>query len=138
MTLAAWHLLLCGGWIIALTAQERLRRSSVGADREVALQSQWTLIKRLELPLLIAVLFASVKLRLTGPDEVLLRLVLASALLAAFASLYRFWLVRLALRMVRHGAWDLFAMIARRQVQVMVVIGLALAAACAVGLFRLL
>lgn len=138
MTLAAWHLLLCGGWIIALTAQERLRRSNAGADREVALQSQWTLIKRLELPLLIAVLFASVKLRLTGPDEVLLRLVLASALLAVFASLYRFWLVRLALRMASHGAWDLFAMIARRQVHVMGVIGLALAAACALGLFRLL
>lgn len=132
------HNLLALGWIVTLLGQAHLRRQQLAQGGERDLQQHWTTIKRLELPLLIALAFASLKLRMAGAGDGLLRVMLVCAMLAVFAGLYRVWLVRLAIRMAGHQAWRLFAMVDRRQAQVAQVILGALVATAAIGLFRLL
>lgn len=137
MTLLALHLLLTGGWIIVTAGQDRHRRRLVlqGAKRDLRLH--WLVIKRVELPLAIALMFTGSSLRHEGPVDPLLRVQLALAMTAVVAAFYRFWLVHLAQRMAAHHAWDLFAILDRRQALVGRLVQGALAAGLGAGFFRL-
>ena len=107
------------------------------AAHELALaRLHWQVDKLVELPLLIAVVASGAKLLRDVQLDGLLRAKLACAALAVFANLYCIWLVRLRLKVAEAGAWELFAMIDRRQHQIgaLVLIGLLGAAGLAIAL----
>ena len=127
--LAALQLLFAGAWIGTVLVEALFERALLGRGREQELilaRLHWQVDKLVELPLLIATVVSGARLLRDVPLDGLLRAKLACAALAVFANLYCIWLVRLRLRMAEAGAWDLFAMIDKRQHQIgaLVLIGL--------------
>lgn len=123
------HLLAVGAWIGTVLVEALFERALLGQgrDKELALaRLHWQVDKLVELPLLIVVLASGAKLLGQVPHAPLLRAKLACAALAIFANLYCIWLVRLRLKVAEAGAWELFAMIDKRQHQIgaLVLIGL--------------
>ncbi len=127
--LAALHMLFAGAWIGTVLVEALFERALLGQGRDKELilaRLHWRVDKLVELPLLIAVTVSGAKLLRGIPLDGMLRAKLACAALAVFANLYCIWLVRLRLRMAEAEAWDLFAMIDKRQHQIgaLVLIGL--------------
>lgn len=127
--LAALHVLFAGAWIGTVLVEALFERALLGQGREQELilaRLHWKVDKLVELPLLIATVASGAKLLRDVPLDGLLRAKLACAALAVFANLYCIWLVRLRLKVAEAGAWELFAMIDRRQHQIgaLVLIGL--------------
>ena len=127
--LAALHMLFAGAWIGVVLVEALFERALLGQGREKELilaRLHWRVDKLVELPLLLATVVSGARLLRDVPLDGLLRGKLACAALAVFANLYCIWLVRLRLRMAEAEAWDLFAMIDKRQHQIgaLVLIGL--------------
>ncbi|NBW75277.1 MAG: hypothetical protein EBR34_05690 [Sphingomonadaceae bacterium] len=138
--LPTFHALLVGAWIGIVLIEALFERAlrGQGRDKELLLaRLHWKVDKVVELPLLIAVVVSGAKLLQGVPLDGLLRAKLACAALAVFANLYCIWLVKLRLKMAEAGAWELFAMIDRRQHVVGAVVLAALLAAAGLGLYRL-
>lgn len=138
--LPTFHALLVGAWIGTLLIEALFERALLGQGRDNELllaRLGWKFAKLAELPLLIAVVASGVKLLQGVPLDGLLRAKLACALLAVFANLYCIWLVKLRLRMAEAGAWDLFAMIDRRQHVVGGIVLAGLLGAAGLSLYRL-
>lgn len=136
--LATLHILFVGAWIGTVLVEALFERALLGQGRaqELALaRLHWQVDKLVELPLLIAVVASGAKLLRDVPLDGLLRAKLACAALAVFANLYCIWLVRLRLKVAEAGAWELFAMIDKRQHQIgaLVLIGLLGAAGLAIA-----
>mgnify|MGYP003592089876 CR=1 FL=1 len=135
--LATLHAVLAGAWIGVVLVEALVERALLGQGRDKDLllaRLHWRIDKLVELPLLVAVAVSGAKLLRGMPLDGLLRAKLACAALAIFANLYCIWLVRLRLKMAEAGAWELFAMIDRRQHQVGAVVLLGLLAATGLGL----
>ncbi len=127
--LATLHTLFVGAWIGTVLVEALFERALLGQGREQELalaRLHWQVDKLVELPLLIAVVASGAKMLRDVPLDGLLRAKLACAALAVFANLYCIWLVRLRLKVAEAGAWELFAMIDKRQHQIgaLVLIGL--------------
>lgn len=127
--LAALHVLFAGAWIGTVLVEALFERALLGQGREQELilaRLHWKVDRLVELPLLIATVASGAKLLRDVPLDGLLRAKLACAALAVFANLYCIWLVRLRLKVAEAGAWELFAMIDKRQHQIgaLVLIGL--------------
>jgi len=138
--LPTFHALLVGAWIGIVLIEALFERALLGQGRDKDLllaRLRWKVDKVVELPLLIAVVVSGAKLLQGVPLDGLLRAKLACAALAVFANLYCIWLVKLRLKMAEAGAWELFAMIDRRQHVVGAVVLAALLAAAGLGLYCL-
>lgn len=138
--LPTFHTLLVGAWIGTVLIEALFERALLGQGRDKELllaRLHWKVDKVVELPLLIAVVVSGAKLLQGVPLDGLLRAKLACAALAVFANLYCIWLVKLRLKMAEAGAWELFAMIDRRQHVVGTIVLAALLAAAGLGLYRL-
>lgn len=127
--LATLHILFVGAWIGTVLVEALFERALLGKGREQEVtlaRLHWKVDKLVELPLLIAVVASGAKMLRDVPLDGLLRAKLACAALAVFANLYCIWLVRLRLKVAEAGAWELFAMIDKRQHQIgaLVLIGL--------------
>ena len=119
--LAALHMLFAVAWIGTVLVEALFERAllGLGRDKELILaRLHWKVDKLVELPLLLATVISGARLLRNVPLDGLLRGKLACAALAVFANLYCIWLVRLRLRMAEAGAWDLFAIIDKRQHQI--------------------
>lgn len=137
--LAALHMLFAGAWIGTVLVEALFERALLGQGRgpELTLaRLHWQVDKLIELPLLIATVVSGARLLRDMPLDGLLRAKLACAALAVFANLYCIWLVRLRLRMAEAGAWDLFAMIDKRQHQIGALVLIGLLGAAALGTVR--
>jgi hypothetical protein len=135
--LAALHILFAGAWIGTVLVEAAFERALLGRGREQQLilaRLHWKVDKLIELPLLIAVAVSGAKLVRDMPLDDLLRAKLACAALAVFANLYCIWLVRLRLRVAEAGAWELFAMIDKRQHQIGALVLLGLLGAAGLGI----
>ncbi len=133
------HLLAVGAWIGTVLVEALFERALLGQgrDKELALaRLHWQVDKLVELPLLIVVLASGAKLLGQVPLDPLLRAKLACAALAIFANLYCIWLVRLRLKVAEAGAWDLFAMIDKRQHQIGALVLIGLLGAAGLGMAR--
>ncbi len=133
------HLLFVGAWLGTVLVEALFERALLGQgpDKELILaRLHWKVDKLIELPLLIAVAVSGAKLLRGVPLDGLLRAKLACAALAIFANLYCIWLVRLRLRVAEAGAWDLFAIIDKRQHQIGALVLIGLLAAVGFGLAR--
>lgn len=133
------HLLAVGAWIGTVLVEALFERALLGQgrDKELALaRLHWQVDKLVELPLLIVVLASGAKLLGQVPLDPLLRGKLACAALAIFANLYCIWLVRLRLKVAEAGAWDLFAMIDKRQHQIGALVLIGLLGAAGLGMAR--
>ena len=135
--LIALHLLAAGAWIGTVLVEALFERALLGQGREQELilaRLHWKVDKLVELPLLLVVIASGAKLLRDVPLDGMLRAKLACAALAVFANLYCIWLVRLRLKMAEAGAWDLFAMIDRRQHQIGALVLAGLLGAAALGI----
>lgn len=135
--LVALHLLAAGAWIGCALVEALFERALLGQGREQELilaRLHWKVDKLVELPLLLLVIASGAKLLRDVPLDGMLRAKLACAALAVFANLYCIWLVRLRLKMAEAGAWDLFAMIDRRQHQIGALVLAGLLGAAALGI----
>lgn len=133
------HLLAVGAWIGTVLVEALFERALLGQgrDKELALaRLHWQVDKLVELPLLIVVLASGAKLLGQVPHDPLLRAKLACAALAIFANLYCIWLVRLRLKVAEAGAWELFAMIDKRQHQIGALVLIGLLGAAGLGMAR--
>lgn len=131
------HLLAAGAWIGTVLVEALFERALLGQgrDHELALaRLHWQVDKLVELPLLILVVASGIKLLGQVPIDPMLKAKLACAALAVFANLYCIWLVRLRLKMAEAGAWDLFAIIDKRQHQVGALVLIGLLGAAGLGL----
>lgn len=131
------HLLAAGAWIGTVLVEAVFERALLGQgrDHELALaRLHWQVDKLVELPLLILVVASGIKLLGQVPIDPMLKAKLACAALAVFANLYCIWLVRLRLKMAEAGAWDLFAIIDKRQHQVGALVLIGLLGAAGLGL----
>lgn len=137
--LQSLHLLAAGAWIGTVLVEALFERALLGKGPEQELilaWLHWKVDKLVELPLLIVVAASGIKLLGQVPLDTLLRAKLACAALAIFANLYCIWLVRLRLKMAEAGAWELFAIVDRRQHQVGAVVLLGLLGAAGLGMVR--
>lgn len=137
--LATLHAIFVGAWLGTVLVEGLFERALLGQghDKELLLaRLRCRVDKLVELPLLIVVAVSGAKLLRDVPLDGLLRAKLACATLAIFANLYCIWLVRLRLKVAEAGAWELFAMIDRRQHQVGIVVLLALLATAALRLLH--
>lgn len=135
--LATLHILFAGAWIGTVLVEAAFERTLLGREREQQLilaRLHWKVDKLIELPLLIAAAVSGAKLVRGMPLDDLLRAKLACAALAVFANLYCIWLVRLRLRVAEAGAWELFAMIDKRQHQIGALVLLGLLGAAGLGI----
>lgn len=135
--LATLHILFAGAWIGTVLVEAAFERTLLGQGREQQLilaRLHWKVDKLIELPLLIAAAVSGAKLVRGMPLDDLLRAKLACAALAVFANLYCIWLVRLRLRVAEAGAWELFAMIDKRQHQIGALVLLGLLGAAGLGI----
>ena len=133
----AVHLVLVGAWLGAVLVAALAERALLGQGREQDLllaRLRWKIDRLVALPLLLAVIATGARLLPAAPGDPWFKAKLACGALAIFANLYCIWLVRLRLRMAEAGAWDLFAIIARRQHQVGAVVLIALLAAMGLGI----
>jgi hypothetical protein len=138
--LPTFHALLVGAWIVTVLIEKLFERALLGQGRDKELllaRLHWKVDKLVELPLLLAVVASGAKLLQGVSLDGLVRAKLACAMLAVFANLYCIWLVRLRLRMAEAGAWDLFAMIDRRQHVVGGIVLAGLLGAAGLSLYRL-
>lgn len=127
--IAMLHAVLAGAWIGCVLVEALVERALLGQGRDKDLllaRLHWKIDKAVELPLLGGVIATGAKLLPGVPMDGLFKAKLACAALAIFANLYCAVLVRLRLRMAEAGAWELFAMVDRRQHQVgaLVLLGL--------------
>jgi len=133
------HAILVGAWIGTVLVEALFERALLGQGREQELilaRLHWKVDKLVELPLLIAVTVSGIKLLQGEQLDGLLKAKLACALLAVFANLYCIWLVKLRLKVAEAGAWELFAMIDKRQHQIGALVLLGLLGAAGLGLVR--
>lgn len=133
------HLLAAGAWIGTVLVEALFERALLGRGREQELilaRLHWNVDKLVELPLLIVTLASGIKLLNEVPLDTMLRAKLACAALAIFANLYCIWLVRLRLKVAEAGAWELFAIIDKRQHQVGALVMLGLLGAAGLGMAR--
>lgn len=133
------HLLAAGVWIGTVLVEALFERALLGKGREQELilaRLHWKVDKLVELPLLIVTLASGIKLLNQVPLDTMLRAKLACAALAIFANLYCIWLVRLRLKVAEAGAWELFAIIDKRQHQVGALVLLGLLGAAGLGMAR--
>ena len=131
------HVLLVGAWIGCVLVEALFERALLGRGPEQLLllaRLHWKVDKAVELPLLGAAVATGLKLLPSGPVDGFIKAKLACAATAVFANLYCIMLVRLRLRMAEAGAWDLFAVIDRRQHQIGAVVLVGLLGAAALGL----
>lgn len=131
------HAILVGAWIGTVLVEALFERALLGQGRGQELilaRLHWKVDKLVELPLLIAVVVSGAKLLRGVELDGMLRAKLACAALAVFANLYCVWLVRLRLKMAEAGAWELFAMIDKRQHAYGAVVLLGLLGAAGLGL----
>ncbi len=131
------HVLLVGAWIGCVLVAALFERALLGRGPEQLLllaRLHWKVDKAVVLPLLGAAVATGLKILPPGPMDGVTKAKLACAALAVFANLYCIVLVRLRLRMAEAGAWDLFAVIDRRQHQIAAVVLLGLLGAVALGL----
>lgn len=137
--LATLHILFVGAWTGTVLVEALFERALLGQGREQELalaRLHWQVDKLVELPLLIAVVASGAKMLRDVPLEGLLRAKLACAALAVFANLYCIWLVRLRLKVAEAGAWELFAMIDKRQHQIGALVLIGLLGAAGLGIAR--
>lgn len=137
--LAALHLLFAGAWIGTVLVEALFEQALLGQGREQELilaRLHWRVDKLVELPLLIATVVSGARLLRDVPLDGLLRAKLACAALAIFANLYCIWLVRLRLKVAEAGAWELFAMIDKRQHQIGALVMIGLLGAAGLGMMH--
>lgn len=137
--LATLHAIFAGAWIGTVLVEALFERALLGQGPQAELtlaRLHWKVDKLVELPLLVAVTVSGARLLGPMPADGLLRAKLACATVAMAANLYCIWLVRLRLKMAEAGAWELFAMIDRRQHQIGALVLLALLGAAGLGLWR--
>ncbi|MBN8502021.1 MAG: hypothetical protein J0M19_12815 [Sphingomonadales bacterium] len=131
------HAIFAGAWIGTVLVEALFERALLGQGRDKELilaRLHWKVDKLVELPLLVAVAVSGIRLLRDMPLDGLLRAKLACAALAVFANLYCIWLVKLRLRAAEAGAWDLFAMLDKRQHQIGALVLLGLLGAAGLGM----
>lgn len=133
------HAILAGAWIGTVLVEALFERALLGQGRDKELilaRLHWKVDKLVELPLLIAVVFSGTKLLCGVSLDGLLKAKLACAALAIFANLYCIWLVKLRLKVAEAGAWELFAIVDKRQHQVGALVLIGLLGAAGLGMVR--